>query len=217
MSQTSRANASQMAAATTAGSGRNTTAPSGGVKALSVSLLRSRGFLASFAVLAIVAAIWIAAMAASARPLTLDDRVNVVGRQLQCPACQTGESVADSPSSIAASMRAVIREKLQRGESEQQVVQDFVNSYGEGIRLSPPMSGFTLLMWLAPVVMLLAGIGVVVSVARRWRAMAPAAEAPDPELDGLSETELERYRALLEAELDGDLPANSIRGPGEVR
>jgi cytochrome c-type biogenesis protein CcmH len=215
MSQTSRANASQMAAATS-GSGRDTAASA--ARPLGASLLRSRGFLASAAVLMVVAAIWIAAMAASARPPTLDDRVNAVGSQLQCPACQTGESVADSPSSIAASMRAVIREKLQRGESEQQVIQDFVSSYGEGIRLSPPMSGFTLLMWLAPVVMLLAGISVVLSVARRWRAMAPAAEAPDPELDGLSESELHRYRALLEAELD-DLPANSKRGPtpGEVR
>ena len=198
MSQTSRANPRQMGSAAATGNGRDTAARA--VWPLGTSLLRSRGFLASAAVLAVVAAIWIAAMAASAHPQTLDDRVYAVGSQLQCPACQTGESVADSPSSIAASMRAVIREKLQRGESEQQVIQDFVNSYGEGIRLSPPMSGFTLLMWLAPVVLLLAGIGVVVSVARRWRALVPAAEAPDPELDGMSETELERYRALLEAE-----------------
>jgi cytochrome c-type biogenesis protein CcmH len=167
------------------------------------SLLRNRSFLAAAAVLLVVAAVWGTAMVASARPKSLDERVYEVASQLQCPICQ-GETAADSPSGLATQMRAVIREKLQSGQSEQQVIQYFVSRYGEGIRESPPMSGFTLLIWLGPVVMVLAGLWVVGSVARQWRAHEPLAAAADPELEGLSAAELERYRALLEAELAAD-------------
>lgn len=179
-------------------------------------LLRNRSFLASAAVLLVVAAVWGTAMAASARPKSLDERVYEVASQLQCPICQ-GESAADSPSGLATQMRAVIREKLQHGESEQQVIQYFVSRYGEGIRESPPLSGFTLLMWLGPVVMVLAGLWVVGSVARQWRAHEPFAATADPELDGLSEAELARYRALLEAELarDDGLAPQAEPTPGQ--
>jgi cytochrome c-type biogenesis protein CcmH len=168
-------------------------------------LVANRSFLVSAAVLLVVATVWAFGLAAAARPPTLDDRVEQVAGQLQCPICQ-GESVADSPSTLAAQMRAVIRAKLQDGESEQQVVQYFVSRYGDGIRQDPPKSGFTLLMWVAPVLMLLAGIAAVVSVARQWAAVPVAPEA-DPELEGVDEAELARYRALLEAELEDGRPA----------
>lgn len=177
-------------------------------------ILRQRSTLGALAVLLIVAVAWGGAMAAAARPATLDDRVNDVASQLQCLPCQ-GESVADSPSTWAAQIRATIRARLQRGESERQVVQYFVNHYGEGIRQEPPKSGFTLLIWLAPVFMLLVGLFVLVSVARQWRSTPPAAEATDPELEGVTETELEQYRAQLASELE--LPELAPRrAPGQA-
>lgn len=172
-------------------------------------VLRNRSLLGALAVLLVVAIAWGSAMA-TARPATLDDRANEVASQLQCIPCQ-GESVADSPILWAADVRATIRARLRRGESEQQVVQYFVSVYGEPIRQDPPKSGFNLLMWLAPVVMLLAGLFVVVSVARQWRAARPATEAADPELEGVTETDLEQYRALLAAELDAPTPDPSPR------
>ena len=163
-------------------------------------LVRTRSFLAAGAVLLVVVVIWSVALAQATRPRSLDDQLNDVASQLQCLSCQ-GESAADAPSTLAASMRAVIRAKLQRGESEQQVIQYMVNSYGERVREVPPLSGFTLSIWLGPIVMLLVGLFVVGSVARQWRAAAAlASDAPDPELEGVSEAELERYRALLEKE-----------------
>jgi cytochrome c-type biogenesis protein CcmH len=176
----------------------------GGPRGRSVTrLLRNRSALAALGVLLVVGAIWGVAMAASAQPRSLDDRVTEVAAQLQCLPCK-GESVADSPSPWALQVRGVIREKLQSGDSEQQVIQYFVSRYGETIRQVPPRSGFTLLIWLGPVVMLLAGLFVVASVARQWRALEPLAEAADPELEGVSEEELERYRAMLEADLAPD-------------
>jgi cytochrome c-type biogenesis protein CcmH len=164
-------------------------------------ILRSRSVLATSAVLLIVLAVWGATLLAAARPRSLDDRVTEVASQLQCLPCQ-GESVADSPSSWAAQVRGVIRQRLQSGQSEQQVIQYFVDRYGENIRQDPPKSGFTLLMWLGPVAAVLAGATLVVLVARRWRAAARTATADpeDTEIATLSDSDLEPYRALLGAD-----------------
>lgn len=166
------------------------------------AILRSRSFLASVAVLLVVIVVWSAVLVAHAQPESLDQRVYTVAAQLQCPICQ-GESAADSPSALAQQMRAVIRERLARGESDQQVIAYFVSTYGEGIRESPPLSGFTLVIWLGPLVMLLVGIWLVTTVARQWRAVPALARAgEDAELADLSPEDEARYRALLDAELD---------------
>lgn len=176
------------------------------------TILRSRSVLASVAVLLVVAAVWIATLVAQAQPPTLDQRVYNVASQLQCPICQ-GESAADSPSTLAQQMRAVIRERLQQGQSEQQVIQYFVSTYGDGIRESPPMSGFTLIMWLGPLVMLLVGIWLVTAVAKQWRtAPALAIASDDAELGDLSPEDEARYRALLDAELGDDLGKDFGKG-----
>lgn len=168
------------------------------------AIVRSRSFLVSAVVLVVVAAVWTATLVAQAQPETLDQRVYNVASQLQCPICQ-GESAADSPSTLAQQMRAVIRERLQQGQSEQQVIQYFVSTYGDGIRESPPMSGFTLIMWLGPLVMLLVGIWLVTTIARQWRAApALAAAGDDADLSDLSPEDEARYRALLDADLDDD-------------
>ncbi|HEV2237163.1 MAG TPA: cytochrome c-type biogenesis protein [Ktedonobacterales bacterium] len=163
--------------------------------------LRSRGVLASGAVLLIVLVIWGATLLAAARPRSLDDRVMDVASQLQCLPCQ-GESVADSPSSWATQVRGVIRQQLRSGKSEQQVIQYFVDRYGENIRQDPPKSGFTLLMWLGPLAALATGIALVTVVARQWGAAAASAarDPEDDEIAGLSDAELEPYRALLGAD-----------------
>ena len=87
--------------------------------------------------------------------------------------CQT-LSVADSPSETANQMRAIIRERLAAGESPEQVRAYFVEKYGDWILLSPPKSGFTLLVWVVPFVGLGIGLVLVVVVVRRWSRAAHA-------------------------------------------
>ncbi|HEV7128981.1 MAG TPA: cytochrome c-type biogenesis protein [Ktedonobacterales bacterium] len=167
---------------------------------------RQRSLLVAAGVLLVVGIVWAMTLAAPRPPATLDQRVADVAAQLQCLVCQ-GESVADSPSLFAQDVRGVIRARLRQGQSDQQVLDYLVGIYGDRIRESPPKSGFTLLIWLGPLAMLLAGIIVVFSVARQWRATAELAGASaesDPELESLSDGELDHYRALLAAELDLD-------------
>lgn len=181
--------------------------------AIAQSIQQRRSRVLVVAVLIIIAATWLFLLVSASTHKTLDERVYEVGSQLKCPICQ-GESVADSPSFLAKEMRQVIREQLQKGKSEQEVIQYFVNSYGSQIVWSPPWQGFTLLAWLVPIVLLLGGVVVLYATLRDWRAFAPspattslsATTEEDKELANVDEAELEHYRAIFEQELAADDP-----------
>lgn len=117
-----------------------------------------------------------------------------VAAELRCVVCQN-LSVADSPSEMAAQMRGVIRERLAAGESPAQVRGYFVDKYGEWILLSPPRRGFTLLVWVLPPLALVAGLGVVAWLLRRWTRRPAVPPAP-----GLDPAARERVRRELETE-----------------
>jgi cytochrome c-type biogenesis protein CcmH len=162
------------------------------------------------AVLLMIVAIWSAMYIRTATQKTLDQRVHEVGSQLKCPICQN-ESVADSPSSLAQQMRMVIRQQLQEGKSEQEVVQYFESSYGEKIINTPPWQGFYLLVWLVPIVLLLSGVVLVWLTLRDWSSQtAPAISTAraSTEKSTLDEEdgELAPYRRQLERELAEEDP-----------
>lgn len=155
-------------------------------------------------IVALVAAFWSLLLLNGSTHKTLDQKVYEVGSQLKCPVCQS-ESVADSPALIAQQMRGVIRQQLQSGRSEQQVMQFFINTYGEQIVWSPPWQGFTLLAWLVPIGLVLIGAVLLFFTLREWRTIAPATMDEDEKaLAAIDEPELERYRVQLEQELTAD-------------
>jgi cytochrome c-type biogenesis protein CcmH len=90
---------------------------------------------------------------------------------LRCPVCQ-GLSVAASPTGMALKMREQVREMLASGYDDEQVLSYFEASYGEFVRLRPPLRGVNWLVWVAPVLGLLAGLAIV---ARSLRAPRPPA------------------------------------------
>ena len=163
-----------------------------------------RPLLLLLAVLALIGASWTYLLLTVPPQRTLDQQVYDVGLQLKCPVCQ-GESVADSSAAIAQQMRQVIRQRLQEGQSEQQVLQYFEARYGKQILLAPPRQGFDWLAWLVPVAMLLLGLGLLGLLARDWRALERQPRARKLEVR-LDDPELERYRTQLEQELADDDP-----------
>jgi cytochrome c-type biogenesis protein CcmH len=98
---------------------------------------------------------------------TVDEQSREIAKQLQCPVCN-GSTVADSPSDLAGQMRAVIRQKVEAGESRDAIVQFFVDRYGDSILIEPPRRGFGLAVWLAPIVMLVVGLVILTMVLRGW-------------------------------------------------
>ena len=105
--------------------------------------------------------------------------VQEVASQLRCVVCQN-LSVADSPSEMAAQMRGLVRERLAAGDSREQVVQYFVDRYGDWILLSPRPRGFTLVVWVLPAVAVAVGLAIVVVLVRRWTRRPTSAGATPP-------------------------------------
>jgi cytochrome c-type biogenesis protein CcmH len=111
--------------------------------------------------------------------LALDDQALAIANELQCPVCEN-VTVAYSGSTLAAQMRQVIREKLAEGWTRDQIIQYFVDRYGEAILTQPPKHGLNLLVWLLPVGGVLAGLAVLGTAlwSRRAASAAPPAAAP---------------------------------------
>jgi cytochrome c-type biogenesis protein CcmH len=131
--------------------------------------LRRLAFPAAFAALAAVIAVGL--VAAPPRPV---DRVDALAARLRCPTCQ-GESVADSPSETATGIRAQIDEFVRSGWSDEQVLDYYVARYSQWVLLDPPAAGSTLLLWLLPLAVAVAGVAVVARNRRRAR-LAPLDE-----------------------------------------
>lgn len=122
-----------------------------------------------------------------------DEVVSEVASQLRCVVCQN-LSVADSPSEMAAQMRAIVRERLAAGQTPEQVRQYFVERYGEWILLAPRRRGFNLIVWGVPIVTVVAGVGIVALLLRRWTRRP---QTPPPAVDAMMR---DRIRREMEAE-----------------
>lgn len=75
---------------------------------------------------------------------------------LRCLVCQ-GQSIADSDAEMAGDMRALVRQRIDQGESPESVRKWLVARYGDYVTYDPPFSWVTAPLWLAPLLML--GIG----------------------------------------------------------
>jgi cytochrome c-type biogenesis protein CcmH len=124
----------------------------------------------------------------------VETQVREIAQQLRCPVCQ-GLSVGDSPSELAHEMRAVVREQLEQGKTRAEVLDYFVQRYGEWILLAPPKHGFNLVIWILPFVLLPIGALAVYAGSRRWVRNRPVSPLPPAALDP-------KYAERLQHELD---------------
>ncbi|MYB44453.1 MAG: cytochrome c-type biogenesis protein CcmH [Acidimicrobiia bacterium] len=83
------------------------------------------------------------------------DRVEALGARIRCPVCQ-GESIVDSPTPYANDILAFVEEKVDEGWSDEQIL-DYLEARFEGIRLDPRFSGTTVLLWVLPAGVAVAG------------------------------------------------------------
>ncbi len=112
--------------------------------------------------------------------------------KLRCPVCQ-GVSIADSPSGMATNMRGQVRDLVAKGYSEEQVLTYFERSYGEFVRLEPPLRGLNVMLWLLPAVVLVGGGFFVYRKASQPVAIAQTPSEPARSGDATTDPELARY------------------------
>ena len=172
--------------------------------------MRKRHSLLIFlAVAVIISSTWFYTFLVSPSKQTLDQRVQDVASQLKCLVCQ-GESVADSPAILSQQMRGVIRQQLQSGKSEQEVIQYFVSRYGDRILLSPPWQGLTLLTWLVPIALMIGGVLLLFVVLRSWQSNSDKEPIEDrAESVNIDVKELAYYQRQIEEELAAEDPVFS--------
>ena len=96
----------------------------------------------------------------------LDAKTAQVASLLRCPVCQ-GMSIADSPAEMAVNMKHQVRALLERGYTEDQILDYFVHSYGQFVLLKPRFTGVNTLVWLLPLLALAVGVVIVFSKAKK--------------------------------------------------
>ncbi len=106
----------------------------------------------------------------------LEARARALSGELRCLVCQN-QSIDESDAPLAKDLRLLIRERLKAGASDSQVRDFMVERYGDFVLLRPRFAPETLLLWVTPFALLLAGLIFAIRAGRR-RTPAAAAEAP---------------------------------------
>ena len=80
-----------------------------------------------------------------------------ISNELMCPVCQ-GQTVAESNSKLAISMRDVIKQKITEGKSKNEILNYFTEIYGDNILATPPEKGLNILLYFVPILFLIISI-----------------------------------------------------------
>jgi cytochrome c-type biogenesis protein CcmH len=123
---------------------------------------------------------------------SLEARARSLSLEMRCPVCQN-QSIDDSNAELARDLRLLIRERLLAGDSDTEVIDYLVARYGAFIRLKPRFGTDTLILWLAPALLLGAAFA---GFSTLWRKK----EEAEQDTQALSAEEM----AMLERALQGE-------------
>ena len=120
----------------------------------------------------------------------LEERARVISKELRCLVCQN-QSIDDSDAPLARDLRVLVRELLQAGESDEEVINFVVDRYGDFVLLRPPVKASTLVLWLSPVAALIVGIFLLLTWFRKQKQFVPVQAKP------LSDEEKKKLQAAF--------------------
>lgn len=144
------------------------------------------------AILVLLGVVAVGLLSGSGRPA---DRAYDLEQRLRCPVCKT-VSIAESMSDTAVAMRATVREQVEAGRSDEEIITYFTGRYGDWVLMDPPPRGDTLPLWLIPVAAAAAGVALLVS---RRRPAAEPGDLTDADRERVSEAVI-RMRATADDE-----------------
>jgi cytochrome c-type biogenesis protein CcmH len=161
--------------------GRRACVPTGGRRA---TLRRLLDLLLLLGALVLAPALAVAkdAVPAADDPV-LEARMLAIATELRCLVCQN-QTIADSHAELAQDLRRQVREMLQRGDSNEQILAYMTARYGDFVLYRPPVKATTALLWYGPALLMVAGLATLLLVLRRRARMSPDRFDPDePDAD----------------------------------
>lgn len=125
------------------------------------------------------------------------ERYQTFVAELRCPKCQN-QNLSGSNSPIAKDLRRELYRLLEEGRDDEQIIEYMVNRYGEFVLYRPRFNPETAVLWLAPVIFLVLGLGLVTMVFRRQK------EPADTVTETLDENEKKALKDILKDQNGGD-------------
>ncbi len=153
------------------------------------------------ALLLFAAAIWLATIPAGAQQT---DRAKQLGAKFLCM-CGCNQILTQCNHvgcQVSASMLKKLDQEIARGDSDDLIVQSFVQGFGPTVFSEPPKKGFSSIAWFIPGVTLVVGLFLVVMIINRWCRRPAAAPASAPAAAGISPELLERARQRADQETE---------------
>lgn len=92
--------------------------------------------------------------------------VNEVAKEVKCPTCTTPLDVSDAP--VAQDMKIYIAERIEAGWNKEQIIDGLVAEFGTSVRATPPKSGFDLIAWIVPGIVVGLGLAAIAVLTRLW-------------------------------------------------
>ncbi|MCB1729947.1 MAG: cytochrome c-type biogenesis protein CcmH [Halieaceae bacterium] len=121
----------------------------------------------------------------------LEERYQLLSAELRCPKCQN-QNIADSNAPISKDLRKLLHQQLEAGASDEEILDYMVARYGEFVRYRPRFDGATAVLWLAPALLVLAGVAIAL-LTLRGRRRQQTEDAVE-----LSAAERQRLQQLLD-------------------
>lgn len=112
------------------------------------------------------------AFAQTPQPTTADPVANkravALSEELRCLVCQN-QSIAESNAELAVDLRRQIREQIDAGRDDKQIIDFMVERYGDFVLYRPPLKASTLVLWLGPPILFLVCLGLLLRYLRQRR------------------------------------------------
>jgi cytochrome c-type biogenesis protein CcmH/NrfF len=136
------------------------------------------------------------------------ERAKTLSKKVMCMCGGCGDTAGtcnhtggafSGPCDTAKAMQKEVADRVNRGDSDDLILQSFVQEYGPTVLPDPPKKGFTWLVWIAPIIAPLIALYLILEVVRRWRRrqiLAPASGPP------ISADLLDRARREADKETD---------------
>jgi len=123
------------------------------------------------------------AMAKEAAPMAADveveKRMVAISEELRCLVCQN-ESLASSHADLAEDLRREVREQMQKGLTDDEIIEYLVSRYGDFVLYDPPMKSYTMLLWFGPFALLIVAVlGLLFQLRKRRETVPEASLTPE--------------------------------------